>query len=185
MLETQLETIGFPHRLRRAAWRLVWMFLYRPTPVGFHAWRRVLLRLFGAAIEADTYPYPSVQIWAPWNLQMRKGSCIGPHVKCYNVAQVSLEERALVSQYSHICTASHDYNSASFPLTGAPIRLQQDSWVAADVFVGPGVTIEAGAVALGRAVVTRDVAAWTVVAGNPAKKIRMRRRDAQQTNPEH
>jgi putative colanic acid biosynthesis acetyltransferase WcaF len=50
--------------------------------------------------------------------------------------------------------------------------------------VGPGVTIEAGAVALGRAVVTRDVAAWTVVAGNPAKKIRMRRRDAQPTNPE-
>lgn len=58
------------NKFMRAVWGLVWLGLYRPSPVPLHAWRRFLLRLFGAKIGAGAHPYPSSRIWAPWNLVM-------------------------------------------------------------------------------------------------------------------
>lgn len=56
----------------------------------------------------------------------------------------------------------------------APIVLADNAWVAAEAYLAPGVTMGEGAVAAARAVVTRNVAAWNVVAGNPARVIRQR-----------
>jgi putative colanic acid biosynthesis acetyltransferase WcaF len=55
-----------------------------------------------------------------------------------------------------------------------PIHIADDVWICADAFVGPGVTIGEGAVVGARAVAAKDVPAWTVVVGNPAKEIRKR-----------
>jgi acetyltransferase-like isoleucine patch superfamily enzyme len=52
-----------------------------------------------------------------------------------------------------------------------PITLGTDCWVAAGAFIGPGVTINDEAVVGARAVVCKNVASNTVVAGNPAKLI--------------
>lgn len=49
-----------------------------------------------------------------------------------------------------------------------------DVWIGQDVTVMPGVRIGDGAVVAARSVVTRDVPAYAVVGGNPAKVIRMR-----------
>jgi putative colanic acid biosynthesis acetyltransferase WcaF len=130
------------------------------------------LRLFGASIGKGAHPYPSARIWAPWNLTMMEGSCLGDHVDCYSVDQVTLEPYATVSQYSFLCTASHDYTNPAMPLVTAPIRIGQRAWVAADVFIGPGVTIGEGAVVGARASVFRNVDPRTVVGGNPARIIK-------------
>jgi putative colanic acid biosynthesis acetyltransferase WcaF len=60
------------------------------------------------------------------------------------------------------------------PLVTKPIRIGAWAWVAADAFVGPGITVEEGAVVGARACVVHDVSAWTVVAGNPARVIKRR-----------
>lgn len=49
-----------------------------------------------------------------------------------------------------------------------------DVWIGAEVMVMPGITIGDGAIIGSRALVTKDVAPYTVVAGNPAKEIRKR-----------
>ncbi len=102
---------------------------------------------------------------------MGADSCLGPAVICYNVAKVKIRERAIVSQRSHLCTASHDFNDPSFPLTGASIVIASNAWVAAEVFIGPGVQIGSGAVIVARSVVVRDVAEGAIMGGNPAKII--------------
>ncbi len=157
------------NQLMRILWRTVWLLAYRPSPKVFHAWRRFLLRMFGAKIANDAYPHPSVKIWAPWNLEMGSLSCLGPDVDCYCVDRVAIGPRATVSQYSFLCTATHDYRDPRMPLITAPIVIGERAWVAADVFIGPGVTIGQGAVVGARSSVYRNVESWTVVAGNPAR----------------
>jgi putative colanic acid biosynthesis acetyltransferase WcaF len=164
------QTTG--NRVRRVLWSAVWWIAYRPSSRHLHGWRRFLLRLFGADIEEGAHPYPSARIWAPWNLTMGEGSCLGDHVRCYSVDRVTLEPHATVSQYSFLCTASHDYRVQGMPLITAPITIGRDAWVAADAFIGPGVRVGERAVVGARASVFRNVDPWTVVGGNPARVIR-------------
>lgn len=54
----------------------------------------------------------------------------------------------------------------------APVRICSKAWIGFGSIVLPGITIGEGAVVGAGSVVTRDVAPWTVVAGNPARTIR-------------
>lgn len=159
------------NRIARALWSACWLVLYRPSPTPFHGWRRWLLRLFGARIGKGAHPYPSARIWAPWNLEMHESSCLASHVDCYCVARVTIGRGATVSQYSYLCTASHDYHMPSMALIAAPIVIENNAWVTAGAYVGPGVSVGEGAVVGARAVVVKNVPAWTIVAGNPARAI--------------
>lgn len=170
----RLHVINTRDRLRRLIWKIARLLLFRPTPVALHGWRAKVLRFFGAQIDGRVYPYPDVDIWAPWNLHMAPESCLGPGVICYNVAKVTLGYGVTVSQRSHLCTASHDFDDPGFPLTGAAITLHKGAWIASEAFIGPGVTIGPHAVVLARCVVVRDVAPCTVMGGNPARRLRDR-----------
>lgn len=105
---------------------------------------------------------------------MGEHSCLAPFVDCYNVAKVTLGDYCTVSQYSYLCAATHDYTQLSMPLVPKPIRLGRRVWIAADVFVGPGVTVGDGAVVGARSSVFREVPSWTVVAGSSAKPLKPR-----------
>ncbi len=165
---------GWGNRLGRVAWSVAWALLFRLTPPPLFGWRRLLLRLFGARIGRGVHVYPSCRIWAPWNLEMGAHSCLGPDVDCYCVAAVSIGADATVSQYAHLCAATHDIADPHLKLVTRPIRVGAGAWVCAGAFVGPGVTIGEGAVAGARAVVVADVEPWSVVAGNPARFIKRR-----------
>lgn len=153
---------------------MAWLVLYRPTPVAFYSWRRFLLRVFGAKISSGAHPYPSSKIWAPWNLVMKENSCLSHGVNCYNVCEVYLGVDVTVSQYSHLCTATHDYTDPKMPLLVAPIKILDYSWVTTDVFIGPGVTIGEGAVVNARSSVFSDIEPWTVAKGYPATPYKKR-----------
>jgi putative colanic acid biosynthesis acetyltransferase WcaF len=60
------------------------------------------------------------------------------------------------------------------PLFYQPIKIGSQSWIAAGAFISPGVVVGEGAVVGAFSVATKDVAPWTVVAGNPAKFIKNR-----------
>lgn len=102
-------------------------------------------------------------------------SCLGDWVDCYCVDKIRIGAHATVSQYSYLCTASHDYEQADLPLVSAPITIGERAWVTADVFVGPGVTIGEGAVVTARSSVFSDIPVWTVARGNPAVPVRARK----------
>jgi putative colanic acid biosynthesis acetyltransferase WcaF len=162
------------NQLARLLWGFVWVILFRPSPRFLYGWRRFLLRLFGAQVGREAHIYPSVRIWAPWNLSIGEFSALGHGVDCYCVDRVSIGAHVGISQYSFLCTASHDIADPHLKLIHAPIRIDEAAWVAADVFVGPGVHIGAGAVVGARASVFKDVEPWTVVCGNPARFLKKR-----------
>jgi putative colanic acid biosynthesis acetyltransferase WcaF len=103
-------------------------------------------------------------------------SCLSHNVDCYAVDRIRIGAKATVSQYSFLCAAGHDVDSPDMTLITAPIVIMEHAWIAADAFIGPGVTIGEGAVVGARATVFKNVPPWTVVGGNPARVIRERSR---------
>lgn len=72
--------------------------------------------------------------------------------------------------------AYHDY---AFSFQGPPTKVQitrigNDVWIGHGAYIRAGVTIGDGAIVAAHSVVTRDVAPYTVVAGNPATMRKMR-----------
>jgi putative colanic acid biosynthesis acetyltransferase WcaF len=90
------------------------------------------------------------------------------------MAPIVIGERVVVSQGVHLCTGSHDYTSATFPLFARPITIGSDAWICTEAFVGPGVQIGEGAVIGARSVVMRSQPDWMVCSGNPAHPLKPR-----------
>lgn len=175
-----LTQLSLRNKIGRGLWSLVWLILFRPSPVPLFKWRCFLLRLFGGEIHATALPYPSTRIWAPWNLTMLRNSCLASEVDCYNVAPIHLGEDSIVSQKSYLCSASHDIDNDGFALTSARIEIGTGSWVAADSFIGPGVSVGDFAVVGARTVLSKSLSPGAIVVGNPAKFVRWRRQNEAQ-----
>lgn len=170
---------SFPlsNRLKRAAWNVVSAWLFRLSPRSCHGWRRALLRLFGASVGRGVHVYPGARIWAPWNVRLGDECGVADDVILYSQAPIELGARSVISQGSHLCTGTHDFEAPGFPLVARPIVVGADAWIAAECFIHPGVTIGAGAVVGARAVVTKDLPEWMVCIGHPCRAIRPRRRE--------
>lgn len=172
-------SFSLANRIERAVFAICWIVLGRLVPPPFgKGWRRFMLRLFGANIAKGANIYPTARIWLPRHLVMEEGSTIGPKVDCYNMAPITLRKGAIVSQRAYLCAGDHDHRDPHFQLVTRPIELGAHSWVAAEAFVAPGVTLGEGAVLAARGVAVKDMPAWTVWGGNPAKQIGERPRHA-------
>ncbi len=160
---------------RRLVWLVVWKMLASWLPYFVGNWWRVwLLKLFGMKHQGHVSIYPSVKVWAPWNVEMGSYVAIDDEVNLYSAAKIRIGTKVAISREAFICTASHDITKANRPLVTAPITIGDGVWIGARAIILPGVTIGEGAVVAAGAVVTKDVESWAVVGGNPAKFIKKR-----------
>lgn len=162
----------------RIAWALL-SPLFRLSPRPIWGWRRFLLRLTGARIGRGVHLYPNVRITIPWNISIGDNAAVGDGAILYALGAITIGERATISQGVHLCAGTHDYSDRAMPLIKKPITIGTETWICADAFVGPGVTIGDRAIVGARAVVVKGVAEDTIVVGNPARPVRKRadRRD--------
>ncbi len=157
--------------------RILWSggaMLFRWTPRLLYGVRNALLRLFGAEIGKNVRIHPSATIYFPWKFSIGDWSSVGEDAMIYNLGLIEIGEKVTVSQRAHLCAGTHDASDPTMPLQKPAISVGDQAWICADAFVGPGVTVEEGAVVGARAVAVSDVEPWTVVAGNPASHVRDR-----------
>ena len=167
-------TLG--NRVARGLWGIVWLLLFRFSPRPCHAWRCLLLRLFGAQVGNHVHIWANVRIWAPWQLRIGGHVGIGKGVNLYNMAHMDIGDYCVISQGAHLCGGSHLIDSSNFQLIAKPIQLKSHVWICADAFVGLGVTVAEGCVLGARSVTVKNIVApWTVWAGNPVQLIRTRK----------
>ncbi|HEY1111343.1 MAG TPA: putative colanic acid biosynthesis acetyltransferase [Opitutaceae bacterium] len=161
---------------RRMAWDLVQATLFRWSPRPWHAPRIALLRLFGAEIPDATgiAIFPTARITFPWKLTLAAHTLLGPNVRIYNLGRIAIRRGAKISQDCHLCAGSHDYTRWAMPLTMPPIEIGENVWLAAEVFVGPGVTIGELSVVGARSVVVKDLPPHMVCGGNPCRPLKPR-----------
>ena len=134
-----------------------------------------MLRLFGATIGPNVHIYPTVSITIPWNLTVGENASVGDRAILYALGSIVIGKCATISQGAHLCAGTHDYQNSLMPLLKPPISIGNDTWICADAFIGPAVTSGDRAIVGARAVAMKDVAADTIVCGNPARVIKNRR----------
>lgn len=161
-------------KLGRLFWYIAEATLFRLSWRTMYRWRNWLLRRFGAKIHPSARLRRTVTIEVPWNLTVGGDSVIGDHVILYCLGTITIGSRVTISQYSHLCAGTHDHTRPDLPLLRPPITIEDDVWIAADVFVGPNLTIGQGAVVGARASVFSDLPPWKICVGNPAQAVKDR-----------
>lgn len=161
-------------KVGRVLWGLAEATAFRwswPTWYRYRAW---LLRCFGADADPACRVRRTIRVTCPWNLSIAADAAVGEGARLYCLGLVSLGERSTVSQFAHLCSGSHDHTHPDLPLTREPIAIGPDAWVAADAFVGPGVSVGAWCILGARGCAFRDLEAGWIYGGNPAKQIKRR-----------
>jgi putative colanic acid biosynthesis acetyltransferase WcaF len=163
----------------REQWlRVSWWFgrwLCRASPRPLFAWRRLVLRAFGARVGVHAHVYPGARIVMPWNVEIGEWAAIGDDALIYSLGKVRIGAHATLSYRAHVCAGTHDFNDPALPLLKPPVDIRPGAWIGTEAFIGPGVTIGDGAVVGARAVAMKNVAPLAIVAGNPARVIGMRK----------
>jgi len=167
-------SFSLKNRVARVIWIVAGGVLFKLSPKPMHGWRSFILRFFGAKIGKGVHVYPGVKIWAPWNLTLDDECGIGNGVILYSQGKIAIGRRTVISQGAHICAGTHDHTKPGFPLITMPINIGAQAWIAAEVFVHPGVNIGDGCVIGARSVVTKDMPAWMICTGFPCKPIKER-----------
>ncbi len=90
-------------------------------------------------------------------------------------ADVTVGDNVFIGPATTICTIIHALDAEKRNagiMQAKPVTIHNNVWIASNVVILPGVTVGEGAVVGAGSVVTKDVAPFTVVAGNPARVIR-------------
>jgi putative colanic acid biosynthesis acetyltransferase WcaF len=163
-------------RIKIGLWGLTWALLWRPSPNKLASgWRSQLLRLFGARVQGRPFLANTARVKMPWNLEIADRACISPGVEIYNLGPCVIGARASVTQYAYLCGGTHELSDPTLPLIVGRIEVGADAFVGARSMILPGVSVGIGAVVGAGSVLTKDVPAWMVFAGNPAREIGRRK----------
>lgn len=131
-------------------------------------------------LERNAILYYGSEIRAPYNLSIGEGSIIGDKSILDARNGIRIGKNVNLSSNVSIWTEQHDYNDANFSCNSDKsfgVKLEDRAWIGPNVIILHGVTIGEGAVVAAGAVVTKDVAPFTLVGGIPAKKIGERNKD--------
>jgi putative colanic acid biosynthesis acetyltransferase WcaF len=165
-------TLG--EKATRVAWATVEGTVFRLSPHNAYAWRGFLLKLFGAKIGKGVRIRRTAKIEIPWNLTIGDHSEVGDAAILYCLGPVTLGRFVTISQYAHLCAGTHETRTRRMELIRPPITIGDDVWVAADAFVGPGVTIGDRTILGARASAFHDLPSDVVAVGSPARAVKKR-----------
>ncbi|HYC21564.1 MAG TPA: acyltransferase [Candidatus Bathyarchaeia archaeon] len=106
-----------------------------------------------------------------WSIRIGDNSAVNR--RCYLDGRRGIEigNNVNVSPEVYIVTFTHDPQSPTFACKGGPVVIDDHAWIGARAILMPGVHVGEGAVVGAGAVVTHDVAPYSIVGGAPARPI--------------
>lgn len=139
--------------------------------IPFWTWRRKYLKFIGANIGKGAFISKNSYIMGGWLLKIGKYSHINRECTIDARGSIEIGDSVSISHGVKLMTGSHQVQSKHFTGKFGKITIKDYAWLGVNSVVLAGVTIGKGAVVAAGAVVTTDVADFTIVGGVPAKKI--------------
>lgn len=166
--------LSFGERALGFWWSITWQILFRWSPPAMNWWRLWLLGRFGAEIGRRCFIAPSTRIDFPWHLSLGDDVVIGHKCIINCMGAITIGDRTHISQYAHLCAGTHEYHRRDMRILREDIEVGSDVWIAADAFVGPGVSIGAGALLAARSSAFGDLPPGMICVGEPARPTKPR-----------
>jgi len=136
-----------------------------------HHIRRFFYRLAGMKIGSGSTFHVGARFYNPANISVGKDTIIGEGVVLDGRGTLQIGDHVDFATDVMIYNAQHDIESPTFSAVVEPVIIKDYVFIGPRAIILPGVTIEKGAVVGAGAVVTKDVEAFSVVGGVPAKVI--------------
>ncbi len=128
--------------------------------------------------DTDIYVHPLHSETKDYILRIGNNVHIGSHNIIGARRSIILEDNVLIGPHVMIGDHTHHYENIEIPIKmqeateAGPVRIEQDSWIGANVFILPNVTIGRHSVIGANSVVNRDIPSYSVAVGIPAKVIK-------------
>ncbi len=165
------KSITVRSMLRQAKHYLVFAFniLYNYLP--FFSLKKTLLRAFGASIGNNSYLHPKIVLYRWGMLNIGSNTVINQNCRIDNRKMIEIGNNVSIAHGTKIYTCGHDIHSPFFDILGQKVIIGDYVCIFANSQIMPGVTIGEGAVIYPGSLVNKDVEAFSIVGGNPAKEI--------------
>ena len=133
----------------------------------------LMSKLTGKKIDSSFRMFPPFYADFGKNISFGKNVFVNGGCKFQDQGGISIVDNCLIGHNAVLATVNHSLNPAeNRKISYAPIKICNNVWLGANVTVLQGVTIGEWAVVAAGAVVTKDVAPYTIVGGIPAKFIK-------------
>lgn len=138
--------------------------------------RRALLEeLFGEELDPGTTVRPSFRCDVGTNIHLGRSVMVNYDCVLLDTADIRIGDHTLIAPRTVIATSSHDFPAMQrrdVRTLSLPVHIGSDVWIGASSVILPGITVGDGAIVGAGSIVTHDVPAGEVWAGNPARRIR-------------
>ncbi len=142
--------------------------------------RGLWIRLLAMRSEGRLVIMKDCTIAAPHRISFGKNVFINQECLLDPHGGIYIGSNVIIGHRTQIYTINHKFKQKNVPIRyqgseTKPVIIEDDVWIAAGCIILPSVTIGTGAIIAAGSVVTKDVQAYSIVGGNPAKLIRMRK----------
>lgn len=137
--------------------------------------RAVFSELIGKPVDDGFSLIPPFYTTGGENLRVGRNVFINQNCTMYDLGGIDIGDDVMIGPNVSLITSGHPLDPAQRRacVIAKPIVIGKNVWIAAGATIIAGVTVGENAVVAAGSVVTRDVPANTLVAGNPARVIRV------------
>lgn len=146
------------------------IFKFNQTMPGTAEYNELMREIFPEMGDNSIVNAPLTAI-RPHMVNIGKNVVVMPGCLMMSAGGITIEDGAMIAANVQLISNNHDLYERQV-ITCKPVHIGKNAWVGAGATILPGVTVGDNAVVGAGSVVTKDVEADTIVAGNPAKFIK-------------